>query len=386
MQHSALVRASLVALALAMVMLGPAVAIREAQGGGAPRQSTVVLRYDGTGTEIFKVFPDGSEWTIGDSFLDNSVNGTVRDPSGGSTFINCLPQDRTNESADIVCRIFDATTQAWGDPMPVTVEQSFLENGFANPYNSIFEVTGRYSFTFDDGTLKREFPLLFLDGLAVPGVDFPILTGVSEGSSTIGLGRYTDIGRREPPYDSPARYNFFLYMETTEKNPTDERCIFLFLNPTGPRTHDGSSVFSPGVLAGVLRAAAKTEGGECGSIVFEGPGALIPAAASSAGPGRCPYRVANSPECTGPNPLTIGQTVCIPCTSTCGPFAAPTRLFTDAYPSYGSCSNVMLDAVAGAMCLLACEGKVALPVVELSDTAGRTALGQVLRQPQAAAK
>jgi hypothetical protein len=64
--------------------------------------------------------------------------------------------------------------------------------------------------------------------------------------------------------------------------------------------------------------------------------------------------VANTPSCSGPNPLKTNDTVCIPCSRACGTFSSPVRVFTDAYPSYGDCSNVVLDLPEGGMCSTSC--------------------------------
>lgn len=346
----------------------------ESRAGGGGRQSTIVLRFDGTGTTIYRIFPDLSEWTIENNWYDNSANGTVRNPDGTLTVINCLPSTRSNQQVDLICRIFDQGAGSYGEPILTMVTREFLEGDFTNPYNSLFGLTGTYSLLVEDGMVSRSYRIRFLDaGISSSGIPFLIgttnpptfaafvvrSTDLQQAGST--TGRLGDVvqGVIVPP----GQWNFVLGVQTDETAQADERCIDVYFTPTG--NQGASSPSTRGVLAGELGSRRRNANGSCGETIAEGlPVALVPNVASAPGPTRCRYTVTSVGSCSGPRPLQVNDTICLSCDGGCRMFTQPIHVITDQYPSYGNCTGVAVSLAPGGTCSTGCNGTAAVPVVE----------------------
>jgi hypothetical protein len=263
----------------------------------AQDRSPIVLNCDGAGTTVVKELPDSS-FQVQQLWTNNSVNGIQAFTDGSFAFVNCTPTVRTLQELELSCRIFDEALGTWGEPPVVSnVPADFLDGDFANPYDSLFGVTGEYLTVFEAAGESYSFRFRFLQA-ALTAAGFPVLLGESNPETRSAfLLRDVDV-----PGGATDVTNFSLGVQV------DDLCLDFDLNPTAPG----------GTLAGSLQARALLEDGSCGDPVGEERlAAFVPSGSVGEAGATCPYRVLEIGGCSPLTPFEVGSTICLPCTGAC---------------------------------------------------------------------
>jgi hypothetical protein len=322
----------------------------------AQGRSPIVLNFDGAGTTIVKPFADSS-FQVQQLWTSNSVNGIQSFSDGSFAFVNCAPSLRTTTEITLSCSIYDATLGRWGEPPVVTtVGFDFLDGPFANPFNSLFELTGDYLTAFQIDEEAYSFRLRLLDAIRAQPGSFPVLVGqTSPETIQTFLLRNVDL-----PDGTPEVTNFTIGMQL------DDLCVDFDVTPVAPG----------GALVGTLDARRRNRDGTCGEVlVADRPAAFLPTSGAGRAGTICRYRVVDPGRCApGPPPFGVGATLCLPCADVCRDFSGAIS-FVFRNPdfrtsAYIDCLDVSVELTTP-QCLHECED--GLPAITILQSPGTSA-------------